>query len=401
MADPAEPKVPALIPGSAPSAAVPRGRSCGDGLGLPKFGIVADDTQRVRWTDKVAVMTLPELVDAGSADKIRDELLEVIGRGAEVLVVDLTATVACDSAGADAVAHAFQRAAVNGTQLRLAVTDRTVRRALEVSGLDRLVPIYTSLETATSSGSPAVVIPMAGRRASADDDRHEPLGQRPYRAGEPWTQRRPTAVVTPAVLWRLVDALADGVALTDDRGELVLVNRRLAEMFGYTREEIAGKPLESLLPVDMRASHAGYRTSYLRAPRARLMGAGSRLVGLRKDDSTFPVEISLSPVPTATVHFTLAVVRDMTEVRRREDLADLARAAVEVGRVRGAEELLGRVAESLFDVGLSLERAIDLPHDEVRERIAAAVEQLDLTILQIRDHVFGTRRSETPPEARR
>ena len=58
------------------------------------------------------------------------------------------------------------------------------------------------------------------------------------------------------------------------------------------------------------------------------MAERARLVGLRKDGATLPVEISLSPVPTASENFVLAVIRDAAEPRPRNDLADLARDAV-------------------------------------------------------------------------
>jgi PAS domain S-box-containing protein len=197
-------------------------------------------------------------------------------------------------------------------------------------------------------------------------------------------------------LWRLIDALGDGVALTDDDGTIVAANRRLTDMFGYEQAELTGRPVDVLVPADLREAHSRHRAAYARAPQARVMGERARLVGLRNDGVTFPVEISLSPVPTATGHLILAVVRDATEIRRRQDLADLARASVSEQTQRG-QELLDRVVRSLFRVGTSLQGAADLPREVARERIADALRQLDETIHDIRDHAFSARRHQPPP----
>jgi len=169
----------------------------------------------------------------------------------------------------------------------------------------------------------------------------------------------------------------------------MLANRRAEEMFGYGHGELAGRPVESLIPVRLQVAHLRLRAGYAQQPRARPMGAGPRLVGLRKDGATFPVEISLSPVPTATGRFTLAVIRNPAETGQREDLVGLARAAVAAAREPPARELLDRVISGLFDVGRSLEAAINLPHDIAGKRITDALQRLDDTISQIRDHASG------------
>jgi hypothetical protein len=95
----------------------------------------------------------------------------------------------------------------------------------------------------------------------------------------------------------------------------------------------------------------------------------------------------------------LAVVRDVTEIRRGEDLVALARAAAAAEHAQRSQELLDQVTASLFDVGVSLQAAMDLPHHRARERITAALQRLDDTICHIRDHVFATGPTVTPRPA--
>jgi anti-anti-sigma factor len=359
------------------------------------------DSIPVRWTGQQAVVTLPEHIDVANAGQIREELLSVINRGATELVADMTATASCDHAGADAVARAYQRASASGTQLRLVVPAPIVRRVLSINGLDRLIPVYPSLEAATAAAAQATVTPPVPTPAAAAGGR-QAVPRRSARARRP---RRPAgpgstpqaAAITEAVLRNLLDALADGIVLADDDGVLALANRRLEHMFGYERGELLGQPVESLIPADLHVAHRSHRAAYARAPQARPMGAGARLVGLRKNGATFPVEVSLSPVPTATGHLTLAVVRDITQTRQRADLADLARAAVTAQQTQRGPELLDKVVTSLFHVGLSLQAAIDLPHRMARQRITEALQYLDDTIQEIRGHMFTASGQQNPP----
>lgn len=350
---------------------------------------MAHDQFPVEWTGRQAVVGFPGHVDVSNVSQLRDRLLSVINRGATVLIADMTDTASCDHSVVDAIARACQRATASGTQLRLVVSAPLIRRVLIIEGLDRLVSIYPSLEAATAAGQPAGVSP-ARLRVAARPDGETPvsLGGTPRAGG-----------VTPAVLWQLIDALGDGLALTSEDGKIALVNRRCAEMFGYEREELTGLPVDRLVPPEVRAAHQRFVSDYTRAPQVRPMGDRARLAGLRKDGGTFPVEISLSPVPTATENFVLAVLRDATWTRRRDDLADLARSAV-ADQAHLTRDLLDRVVGHLFRVGLSLQAAASLPGDVARQRLAEALDQLDETIHEIRDYTFtsgGERPSGTSP----
>jgi anti-anti-sigma factor len=346
-----------------------------------------EDAFPVEWAGRQAIVTLPEHIDVSNVAQLREQLLAVINRGAAVLIADLARTASCDHAAVDAIARAYQRAVVSGTQLRLVITAPVVRRVLSIEGLDRLVSIYPSVEAAVAAGPPARQGPAAIRLKGRADDRP------PSEAGAV----SGVGAITPAVLWQLIDALGDGLALTSQDGEIVVVNRRCAEMLGYERNELVGRPIESVVPANLRATHEAYRANYAKAPQARPMAERARLVALRRDGGTLPVEISLSPVPTATGQFVLAVIRDATRDRRREDLADLARAAV-AEHTRRDQELLDRVVRKLFQVGRSLQAAADLPSEVARDRITEALHQLDDTIHEIRDYAFSVSARQPPAD---
>ena len=339
----------------------------------------------MRWAGQLAVVVLPEHIDASNAGRVREELLSVVNRGPAELIADMAATVSCDYAGADAVARAYQRAVIAGTELRLVVTARLVRRVLAIAGLDRLIPMYPSMQAAMAARAPAGECPLPSWARAGDEV--PPDGRVPARSlgGAAGSAEGPGAAIAPAVAWKLLDALEDGVALADGEGVLVLISRRLEEMFGYGRGELPGHPVESLIPAGLHAAHRRHRAGYAKAPRSRAMGAGRGLVGLRKDGATFPVEVSLTPLPAADGHFTIAVIRDVTQTRR---LDDLARAAAADGQGRRSQALLDWITDSVFQAGLSLQAAAGGPAGAASQAIAEALGHLDEVIRGIRDAAF-------------
>ena len=110
-----------------------------------------------------------------------------------------------------------------------------------------------------------------------------------------------------------------------------LANAQAERLFGYTRAELVGKPVEMLVPADVRGRHPQLLEEFHRAPSSRAMGSGRELRGQRKDGSLFPVEIGLSPLPDRQGEGPQVAVsvRDVTERKEHEDLLKQAKAKAE------------------------------------------------------------------------
>lgn len=117
----------------------------------------------------------------------------------------------------------------------------------------------------------------------------------------------------------IMEAAPDAILLTDLNGVIVLVNRQAESLFDYPANELLGKPIEALVPQDVRETHAKNRHRYVRAPRTRAMGEVGCLTGIRKDGSEVAVSIALSPLKVRQGHFIICTVRDETASRAMEE----------------------------------------------------------------------------------
>jgi len=114
----------------------------------------------------------------------------------------------------------------------------------------------------------------------------------------------------PALLARFIDGAAEAWVIVDAAGKIALFNRKAAFLFGYQPEEVIGRPVEILLPGDLRERHAAaHRAGYMRDPYIRPMGANRDLLALHRDGSTFPVLIDLHPEMSEEGVYVRAAIR--------------------------------------------------------------------------------------------
>lgn len=117
----------------------------------------------------------------------------------------------------------------------------------------------------------------------------------------------------------LFENATEGIILTRGRGPIILINPAAERMFGYTSEEIIGQPVEVLIPDRFNAQHYQLRERYVTHPQNREMGAGRDLYGKKKNNSEFPVEVSLSFYTREEELFVIAFIVDITQRKKIEE----------------------------------------------------------------------------------
>jgi two-component system, sensor histidine kinase len=190
------------------------------------------------------------------------------------------------------------------------------------------------------------------------------------------------AFAVPDSFYRyLVEAAPDAMIVVDEQGLIAITNAEAERVFGYSRGEMLGQPIEFLLPARFRDRHSAHRGSYTAAPRLRTMGSGMELAGLRADGQEFPVEISLSPIQSGSRVFVASMIRDVTERHTIERALTIARQDAERAQkansafLAAASHDLRQPVQALRLLAGALRRTVKEPL--AQEMIASQIESLE------------------------
>ncbi|MBR9853311.1 MAG: PAS domain S-box protein [Algicola sp.] len=120
----------------------------------------------------------------------------------------------------------------------------------------------------------------------------------------------------------LSEIISEGILIVNEQHEITASNNAANEMFGYEEGELRGEQLEILIPKRIRNEHEEQASSFVSQGKARQMGQGSDLVGLRKGGEEFPLEISLNPFQVHQRKYVLALIMNITEKKKAKEAID-------------------------------------------------------------------------------
>ena len=182
------------------------------------------------------------------------------------------------------------------------------------------------------------------------------------------------------VMSMVLDRTTDGVLLADMGGTIVYVNQPLLDLFGYEAGDLVGRPLEMLLPEDLRTAHRHAVDAYADDPKPRPMGREDLdIEGRHADGSNIAIDVQLNSLPGTNL--VAATVRDMTAHRHAAadaalDKIDLANLTIEADRLRDALDL---VIQQLFALGMSIAASAS-NETQLADRMATALHGIDAII---------------------
>src|SRR5579859_5144965 len=153
---------------------------------------------------------------------------------------------------------------------------------------------------------------------------------------------------TASRLRTIIETVPDAIIVIDERGRIDSFSSSAEKLFGWANHEVAGKNVSILMPEPYKSRHASYLERYLSTGERRIIGIGRVVVGLRRDGSTFPMELAVAEMRLGEDRYFTGFVQDLTERQRVEKRAqDLQSELLHVSRLSAMGQMAAAIAHEL------------------------------------------------------
>jgi len=116
----------------------------------------------------------------------------------------------------------------------------------------------------------------------------------------------------------IIDNAVDAVITIDELGAISLFSPAAVKLFGYSEAEVLGKNIKMLMPEPYQSEHDGYLKHHKDTGEKRIIGIGREVTGLRKDGSTFPMNLSVGKTQVNNKTIYVGTVTNLTELKEKE-----------------------------------------------------------------------------------
>ena len=151
-----------------------------------------------------------------------------------------------------------------------------------------------------------------------------------------------------AHLRSILETVPDAMVVIDEAGRIQSFSAAAERLFGYENTEVLGQNVSILMPEPYRTQHDSYMSRYMTTGERRIIGIGRVVVGQRKDESTFPMELAVGEMRSDNRRYFTGFVRDLTERQKTETrLQELQSELVHMSRFTALGEMASTLAHEI------------------------------------------------------
>ncbi len=151
-----------------------------------------------------------------------------------------------------------------------------------------------------------------------------------------------------AHLRSILETVPDAMVVIDEAGRIQSFSAAAERLFGYENTEVLGQNVSILMPEPYRTQHDSYMARYMTTGERRIIGIGRVVVGQRKDESTFPMELAVGEMRSDNRRYFTGFVRDLTERQKTETrLQELQSELVHMSRFTALGEMASTLAHEI------------------------------------------------------